>query len=138
MKKGWEHFSHAADIGVRGYGQTPQEAFEQGALAMMAVMCDLEKIKQEKEIVIECEDADIELLFADWLNRLIYFVAVENMLFSKFEVRLDGNKLWAKIWGEGVDIKRHQSTVEVKAASYTELKVKKEDDNWIAQCVVDV
>ena len=32
----WEHFPHEADIGIRGFGATPAEAFEQAALAMSA------------------------------------------------------------------------------------------------------
>ena len=40
---------------------------------------------------------------------------------------------------EEIDIARHQPTVEVKGATYTELKVVQETDaNWLAQCVVDV
>ncbi len=34
----WEHFPHAADVGVRGFGKTPAEAFEQAALALTAVV----------------------------------------------------------------------------------------------------
>ena len=34
---GWEHFAHGADIGVRGYGLSLEEAFEQAALALAAV-----------------------------------------------------------------------------------------------------
>ena len=37
-KAGWEHFPHDADIGVRGWGATPAEAFEQAALALTAVV----------------------------------------------------------------------------------------------------
>ena len=31
---GWEHFPHDADIGIRGFGATPAEAFEQAAVAL--------------------------------------------------------------------------------------------------------
>lgn len=34
----WEHFSHQADIGLRGLGATPEQAFEQAAMAMTAVI----------------------------------------------------------------------------------------------------
>jgi SHS2 domain-containing protein len=37
-KAGWEHFPHGADVGVRGWGATPAEAFEQAAYALMAVV----------------------------------------------------------------------------------------------------
>jgi len=36
----WEHFDHGADIGVRGYGANPAEAFVQAALALTAVVTD--------------------------------------------------------------------------------------------------
>ena len=41
---GWEHFSHDADIGVRGWGQTLAQAFEQAALALTAVVTDAEVV----------------------------------------------------------------------------------------------
>ena len=34
--RGWEHFSHDADGGIRGWGSTLAEAFEQAALALVA------------------------------------------------------------------------------------------------------
>lgn len=37
----WTHFHHEADIGVRGTGHSPEEAFEQAAVALTAVITDL-------------------------------------------------------------------------------------------------
>ena len=36
MTAHWEHFPHGADVGVRGTGKTPAQAFKQAALAMTA------------------------------------------------------------------------------------------------------
>jgi hypothetical protein len=36
----WEAFAHDADIGVRGYGFTPDEAFANAALGMMPMVTD--------------------------------------------------------------------------------------------------
>jgi SHS2 domain-containing protein len=61
------------------------------------------------------------------------------MLFSRFEVRIEGNHLKAAAWGEQIDISKHIPTTEVKAATYAELSVRqKQDGTWIAQCIVDV
>jgi SHS2 domain-containing protein len=66
-------------------------------------------------------------------------MAVRHMLFSRFEVRLDGTRLHARAWGEAVDMARHQPAVEVKGATYTELRVFQDAQGlWHAQCVVDV
>ena len=135
----WEHFAHGADIGVRGIGGTRAEAFEQAALALTAVVTDPARIVPQVGVDLHCEAPDVEMLFADWLNAVIYAMATRDLLFGRYEVHLDGNALRAKAWGERVDRQRHQPAVEIKGATYTALSVAQERGGaWIAQCVVDV
>lgn len=135
----WEHFSHEADIGVRGLGATLEQAFEQAALALTAVVADPAVIKPRDAIQVSCEAPDAELLLVDWLNALIYEMVTRNMLFSRFEVHMEGGRLSAQVWGEALNAARHHPAVEVKGATYTALKVaRRPDGNWFAQCVVDV
>ena len=134
----WEHFAHQADIGVRGIGSTKAEAFAQAALAMTAVIADPAAVAQREAVVIGCEAPDDGLLLAEWLNRLVYEMATRKMLFSRFEVKIDGPSLVGTAWGEPVDVARHQPAVEVKGATYTELYVGQDARGWVAQTVVDV
>jgi SHS2 domain-containing protein len=137
--KRWEHFAHEADMGVRGFGASKEEAFEQAAVGLTAVITDPETVRPQKVINVTCEAPDDELLFADWLNALVYEMATRHMLFSRFEVHVDGQRLEGKAWGEKVDVARHQPAVEVKGATYTALRVSQDDNgNWLTQCVVDV
>jgi SHS2 domain-containing protein len=138
MRAHWEHFPHGADVGVRGFGATKAQAFEQAALAMTAVITDPGGVEPREALAVECEAPDDELLFADWLNRLIYEMATRRMLFSRFAVRIDGTRLDAQAWGEATDVKRHHPAVEIKGATYTALRVAAEDGGWVAQTVVDV
>jgi SHS2 domain-containing protein len=134
----WEHYEHQADMGVRGFGSTREEAFEQAALALTAVVTDPALVERRERITIECEAPDEELLFADWLNALVYEMATRTMLFGRFSVRLEGSRLDAEAWGERVDRARHHPSVEVKGATYTTLHVARADGGWVAQTVVDV
>jgi tRNA nucleotidyltransferase (CCA-adding enzyme) len=135
----WEHFSHEADMGIRGRGASKAEAFEQAALALTAVITDLDKVEPRTSITVQGEDADDELLFADWINALVYEMATRKMLFSRFRVAFAGHSMTGEAWGEPVDTGKHQPAVEVKGATYTALQVRQElDGKWIAQCVVDV
>ena len=138
IRKKWQHFAHEADIGIRGSGSTMTEAFEMGAMALTAVVVDPEKVKSLTEVDISCSAPDKELLFADWLNAIIYEMDTRRMLFSQFNLQIQDLKLQAIIKGEMIDRVRHQPAVHVKGATYTELKVKQENDLWIAQCVIDV
>lgn len=137
--KHWEHFDHEADMGVRGLGASKEEAFEQAARGLTAVITDLETVRALELINVVCEAPDDELLFVDWLNALVYEMATRNMLFSRFEVHIDGQRLEGKAWGEEVEVTRHRPVVEVKGATYTSLRVSQDDKgNWLAQCIVDV
>jgi len=134
----WEHFEHGADVGVRGYGATKAAAFEQAALALTAAVADPATVRDQERVALACEAPDDELLLAEWLNALVYEMSTRNMLFSRFAVVLEGTRLRAEAWGEPVDAARHQPAVEVKGATYTGLRVARENDGWVAQTVVDV
>jgi tRNA nucleotidyltransferase (CCA-adding enzyme) len=137
-RSGWEHFPHDADIGVRGFGPTAAEAFEQAARALTAAITDAPVVSRTS-VEVRCEAPDIELLFVDWLNAIIYEMAVRHFLFGEFAVRIDGGRLEGRLSGEPVDVERHAPACEPKGATYTELKVGKlQDGGWSAACIIDV
>ncbi|MFQ5938355.1 MAG: archease, partial [Acidiferrobacterales bacterium] len=105
----WEHFSHAADMGVRGFGATKDAAFEQAAVALTAVITNPGNVANHVEIEISCEASDDELLLVDWLNALVYEMATRRMLFGRFEVHTENGTLRAKAWGDPVDREKHQA-----------------------------
>jgi SHS2 domain-containing protein len=134
----WEHFPHEADVGVRGFGVTAAEAFEQAAHALTAIVTHA-TVEPQVEVEVKCEAPDIELLFVEWLNAIIYEMAVGQMLFGQFAVRINGTKLEGTLWGEPVDVARHAPACEPKGATYTALRVAPEADGlWSAACIVDV
>ena len=134
----WEHFPHDADVGVRGFGATAAEAFEQAAQALTMVVTQAQ-VEPRVRVDVACEAPDLELLFVEWLNAIIYEMAVRNMLFSRFKVRIDGTRLDGTLWGEPVNVARHQPACEPKGATYAALKVAADGDRrWSAQCIVDV
>jgi tRNA nucleotidyltransferase (CCA-adding enzyme) len=139
VRKTWEHFEHAADIGVRGIGPTREAAFEQVALALTAVVTDPKAVRTEVAVPISCEAASDDLLLVDWLNALVYEMATRRMLFGAFVVTIEDSRLRATAWGEIVDRARHEPAVEIKGATYTALRVDRDrDGRWLVQCVVDV
>lgn len=136
----WEHFAHGSDIGVRGTGATAAAAFEMAGLALIALMGDLDNIQEREFIEVTLQAPSLDVLFFDWINLLIYECATRKMLFSFFQVSLDLTQLTlhAHLGGEPVDLGRHHLGVEVKGATFTELKVVHQDNQWVCQCIVDV
>jgi len=126
-------------MGIRGIGNTKEQSFAMAATALTTIITDLDKVKHKIPVTISCDAPDDELLLVDWLNALIYEMATRKMLFSRFKVEISGQHLEATAVGEKVNVIHHQPAVEVKGATYTDLRVAQDTDGrWLAQCVVDV
>jgi len=135
----WEHFAHGADIGIRGRGETRDQAFAEAARALTAVVTDPGRVAPRLAVPIHCTASDDELLLVEWLNALVYEMATRRMLFGRFDVRIADHALAATAWGEPVEVARHQPAVEPKGATMTALRVAHEPDTtWLAQTVLDV
>ena len=135
----WEHFHHGADIGIRGYGADPGAAFAAAGTALTAVITRPEAVQPLSRHEFTCRAPDLDFLFLDWINALVYAMATEGLLFARFEVSIADQQLRGSAWGEPVDRARHQPAVEVKGATLTALEVRRQaDGRWLAQCVVDV
>ncbi len=134
----YETFEHEADIGIRGFGRSVEEAFENAAVALYSVMVNVDKIAQKEKKAVTASAPDRELLLVEWLNALLALSDIERMVFARFEVRIEGTSLSGNAWGERLDRSRHETRVEVKGATYHMLKVAEHDSGYVAQCVVDV
>jgi tRNA nucleotidyltransferase (CCA-adding enzyme) len=114
------------------------QAFERAAEALTAVVTGA-PVEPQVAVTVRCEAPDLELLLVEWLNAVIYEMAVRNMLFGRFAVRIEHGRLEATLWGEPVDVDRHAPACEPKGATYTALRVGQDPDGtWSAACIVDV
>lgn len=133
----YEYFEHLADVGIVGRGRSLEEAFAEAARAMFNLMVEIEAVEPVKAIEVECEAENEEELFVEWLNALLAEASIHNMVFSQFDVRIEKGKLTGLARGEELDPEKHEVRTEVKAATYSQLKIVR-DSEFVAQCVVDV
>jgi len=138
MTTAYETFEHEADIGIRGFGNTVEEAFENAAIALYSVMVNIGTVQTKRDVPVIASAPDRELLFIEWLNALLALSDIERMVFSKFEVKIEEGTLTGRAWGEALDRIRHEPRVEIKGASYHLLSVAEKGGRYTAQCVVDV
>lgn len=135
----WELYAHGADVGIRGFGAGLAEAFEAIGLALTSVVCDLSRVQPSQAVEIHCAAREREGLLFEWVNAIVYEMAIRRMLFRRYRVSIVDCELTASLWGEALDSQRHEPAVEVKGATYTDLRVRQEESGlWSAQCIVDV
>ena len=137
--KRYEQFSHTADIGVRVFGRTIKELFENAAFAMFDILADLEGLKGEITQDFELTAPNHEELLIAWLDELLYHFYAKNIIFYKFEVtELSEDVIRAKAFGRSVSENRNRLKTEIKAATYYNLKIIKKDDYYEVDIIFDV
>ncbi|MCJ7698586.1 MAG: archease [Thermoplasmata archaeon] len=135
--KHYELIEHTADVGVKAYGKTVAEAFEHAAEAMFDIITDESTIDSIGEYDILLEAPDLEQLLVDWLSKLLFLNGAENLVFGKFQVTIDANRLSAHVFGEKYNNKKHKMGVEIKAVTYHILQVNEKDPIFV-QVLFDI
>src|SRR3989337_185138 len=129
----YTYLDHEADVGIRATGSTLEEAFEQGAKAMLNVMWDISTI----------EARDIPELFVEALNEILFKQDVEGLALARFQVNgismMNGRyRLTGIAYGEPLNFEKHTVKTEVKAATYAGLRYEEKEGRYMVQCILDV
>lgn len=139
MENDFEILSHTADTGIIAYGDDLPELFVNAARGLFSIITALGDIAATIEQRVEVNATDREALLVNWLNELIYLTDARQMLFSRFEVvDLSDQKIIARAFGENIDIEKHTIKIQVKAATYHQLKIENTADGWRARVIFDV
>ena len=141
----FELFEHKADIGVRGIGNTREQAFEECGKALFEAMVDTKKIQPLKNAKLSAKGTDLGALLVAYLNELLFLKDTKKMVYSKFRAKIrdlgegKGLELEGVVFGEKFDAARHAPKTDAKAATYSQLLAEKRaDGKWVAQCIIDV
>lgn len=139
----YQYLDHTADLGIRAIGSTLEQAFEQGALAMLAAISDVRSIEPRRVCQVTCRAPDVPALFCEWLNELLYQADIHHVLWQSAQVtHLEqyGTEyvLEGVARGEPLDLARHTTHTEVKAATYAGLCYRQSEGQHILECVLDL
>ncbi len=137
----FEFFDVTADIGIRAYGRSLNESFQNVALAMFEVMTDTEHINSVVKRTISLESEDQSALLYDWLSELIFIHDYEDLVFRDFKVEITRKDqgtytLHAEMGGEEFKQSIHEVRDEVKAVTFHLMEIKNEN-GFMVQVILD-
>jgi len=132
----YEEIEHTADVGIRAYGSSLNELFENAAEGMSALIADLGRVKPVGEVEVRVEADDVPTLLLRWLSELLFVHETQQYLFCKFHVELDGMSLRGTAAGERIDKSRHEPKLAIKAVTRHGLLV--DPKAGVAQVIFDI
>lgn len=134
----YEVLDHTADTGIRAYGVTSRELFENSAWGMFDLMFDLKELSPARDLpVIAAGDTHEELLF-NWLSELLYQSETLGLALCYFTVdRLEEGGVQGSAGGVPVTMVGLRGP-PIKAVTYHDLAVVENPDTWWARVIFDV
>lgn len=141
MSKKFEVLNHTGNLKLRSIGATIDESFSNMAYGMFYNIMGEHEFDQIKDsdlpfivFPIDIEASDIGALLIDFLNELLYLSDLNNLVFIESDIKIEGSKLNGVIRGRKVSHFKY----EVKAATYNDLNITQENNNWVSEVVFDI
>ena len=142
MNKKYELVDHTADLEIKVYGKDLEELLKNCSAAMMDVICDLNTIDPKNEYKVRSDGNCEEELLVNLLQELLYLHEVKKLLFCKFEFKINDNiknrEVEGFVWGEEIDFSRHDLLNDIKAVTYSDLKVEHKNGKLSAKITFDI
>jgi SHS2 domain-containing protein len=133
-----------ADVAFEATGATLEALFTSAGLAMTATeVGNPESVRKEERRAFDLTSKAVDLLLYNFLQELIYFKDVDQLLFGGFDLSIQKEtegryRLQGSGQGEPIDPGRHLMLVEVKAVTMHRFEVTPGPDGWKAIVVLDI
>ncbi|MCD6133595.1 MAG: archease [Deltaproteobacteria bacterium] len=127
--------NHTADIYICVSGETKERLFANAVLSMYDIMVEgKRRIEDIRKLKVDCINEEDALV--DMLNEFLYLFYTCGFVCVECRVKVD-EKLDIEASGYYFDKDKDRLKMEIKAATYEYLRIKK-DDKWRANIVFDV
>ncbi len=139
----FEIIDHTADVGFELEAESLEDLLETAADAAFSVVLvdrpEQVEVEQEVRIASGGPDQADELLVA-WLQELLYLFETESLVPVRFTFHERGpDALRARVGYGRFDPERHRTGTEIKAVTYHDLEVTRDDrGRWTGRVIVDV
>jgi riboflavin kinase/FMN adenylyltransferase len=131
----YREVEHTADRALWVWGEELPDLFVGAAWGMYSLMGDLHGLVPMEWKQVELETEDWEGLLVEWLNELLYYTEMEEVLFVDFRIdSLSAAHLVARVGA----VRAPATRAHIKAATFHNLELVKDRDGWSTEITFDV
>jgi SHS2 domain-containing protein len=153
MERPFEILEHTADVGIRAFGRTLPELYENAARGMLEVLLDPASVRPAEEEAVAVAGADAVELLVVWLHEILLRSDARKRVFAQARVSevaearsaaaaaaaaKAGWRLAATLKGEPLDRRRHHLRAEIKGVPYYGARVERAESGWMAEVYFDI
>ena len=130
----WTLIDHTGDIGIEVRAGSREALFAEAAAAMFEILAGKPPDARGTPESLPLPDGDPAEALRDFLAELLYRFSMERKMYVAFA---EGSGTVEAAW-EPYDAARHPLATELKAVTWHQLQVTRENDAWSARVIFDV
>ena len=131
---------HATDAIIEVTADNLKEAFQIAGISVIETILDSSKVDEVDSKKLVVKGKDLKYLLYNWLEEIIILTITEGFAGKRIMIdilRNENYEIHAEVFGESIDLKKHQFKVEIKSPTFHEMEIK-ENDKIIMKYLLDL
>ena len=138
-KPDFTFLDHTADLGILVRGTDLRDLFEVAARSMMYIMVKENPIQTTDTVSVSVTGQDLADLMVRWLSEILYMLEGEHVVVRNVRIaKIVPSHLNAILETVPFDPDMHEILCEIKAVTYHQIEVVKNNEHWEAKIIFDL
>ena len=136
----YKTLEHATDAIIEVTADNLEEAFQTAGISVIETILDSSKVDETNSKKLVVKGKDLKYLLYNWLEEIIILTITEGFAGKRITVdilRNENYEIHAEVFGEAIDLKKHQFKVEIKSPTFHEMEIE-EDDKIVMKYLLDL
>ena len=136
----YKTLEHATDAIIEVTADNLEEAFQTAGISVIETILDSSKVDEVDSKKLVVKGKDLKYLLYNWLEEIIILTITEGFAGKRIIIdilRNENYEIHAEVFGESIDLKKHQFKVEIKSPTFHEMEIK-ENDKIIMKYLLDL
>ncbi len=136
----YKTLEHATDAIIEVTADNLQEAFQIAGISVIETILDSSKVDEVDSKKLVVKGKDLKYLLYNWLEEIIILTITEGFAGKRIItdiLRNENYEIHAEVFGESIDLKKHQFKIEIKSPTFHEMEIK-ENDKIIMKYLLDL
>lgn len=125
------YLEHTTDAIIEIKAANLEEAFTLAARSVIEITIDIETVNEVETKEFSVKGKDLKYLLLNWLEEVNYFLITEGFAIHRVSLTIQQNTEYtinAKIFGEELDLKKHNFKVEIKSPTFHGMKIEQNNE----------
>ena len=126
----YKTLEHATDAIIEVTADNFKEAFQIAGISVIDTILDSSKVEENHTKKLIVKGKDLKYLLYNWLEEMIILTITDGFAGKRILLDItknDGYQIKAEVFGELIDLKKHEFKVEIKSPTFHEMEIEENE-----------